>query len=54
VQVFVGLPDPDSSIIKQKLEEKPLFLQFRDLSEFLSLKNDVNVPTFQKLISKIY
>ncbi len=38
-------PNPDPSSIKQKLERKTLFpTVLRLLLDFLSLKNDVNVP----------
>ncbi len=44
--MFLGLPDPDPSIIKQKKIRKNLdsycFVTFFD---FLALKNDVNVPS---------
>ncbi len=44
--MFLGLPVPDASIIKQKKIRKTLIpTVLRLLLDFLSLKNDVNVPS---------
>ncbi len=48
IHMFLGLqdPDPDPSIIMQKNSKKNLdSLYFVTLFDFLSLKNDVNVPS---------
>jgi hypothetical protein len=37
--------DPDPSIIKEKKQENFVFLLICYFSDFLSLKNDVNVPS---------
>jgi hypothetical protein len=51
IHIFLGLPDPDPFIIKQKMVIKTLIpTLLRLLYYFLSLKNDVNVPS--KVISK--
>jgi hypothetical protein len=45
IRKFVGLPDPDPSIIKQKYNENINFNCLVILCAFLSLKNDVNVSS---------
>ncbi len=54
IHMFLGLldpdplvrdMDPDPSIITQKKEEKPWFLQFYDSSWLFIFKNDVHVPS---------
>jgi hypothetical protein len=62
--MFLGLPDPDplvrgmdpdpnSSIIMQKNKKNLDSYYFATLFDFLSLKNDVNVPSKNKKQKKL-
>ncbi len=57
IRKFLGIPETDPSIIKQKKLGKPWFLLFCDFFMTLSLKTDVNVPsksTKQKTRKKLF
>jgi hypothetical protein len=45
IHMFLGLPDPDPSIIMQNSKKTLDSYYFVTLFDFLSLKNDVNVPS---------
>jgi hypothetical protein len=47
IHMFLGLPDPDPSVIKQNSKKNLDSYYFVTLFYFLSLKNDVNVPFFK-------
>ncbi len=58
--MFLGLPDPDPSLNVQKSDKKLEFIVYTVMGllyDFLSSKNDVNVPSKRisiKLREKIY
>jgi hypothetical protein len=51
IHKFLGLPDPDPSINKQKNLEKPLFRQFCDF--LMTFKTDVSVSTVSNKQKKL-
>ncbi len=53
IHMFLGLPDPDPSIIMQNSKKNLDSCYFVTLFDFLSLKNDVNVPSKSKKQKKL-
>jgi hypothetical protein len=52
--MFLGLPDPDPSIVMQNSKKNLDSYYFATLFDFLSFKNDVNVPSKSKRQKNIF